>query len=540
MKRNLFLSALAGMLAVTLLAGCGGGEINQAESEEELEKLKTSGYPIQTETRLKVWAYRGGGAIGPHSDPLTYPSLTNYEEKLGVKFDWTFPTAGQEKQQFNLLLAAGDLPDLVGWYWTTDMPGGAERAISDGYISSLNDYMDDYAPNFKAYLEKNEQAARDLRTNNGNYYYVPSYANDQTAGTVSAGYIFRQDWLKELGLEKPETIAEWEEVLRAFRDKKGAEAPLTLNTAYLSRGLTSAFDMKLGWYTDGEGHAKYGYAEPEYKAFLETMHRWYEEGLIDRNLATIDAKGIDAKMLNGKSGASFGWNGANLGKWLQAGQELDPAYDLTAVRFPVANKGDIPKFGTKDAMVYMAGYAISGKSAHKALAMKVLDFGFSEEGSTFLQFGEEGKTYTVEDGKMKYTDLIAKNPDGLSQTEAISYYIRNTENYPLYKQHTYKAPSGVEFIQETKYNYTQQEEALEIWGMNQAPKFDMPTLAPSDTSYGRLSTDIASYAEEMMLKFITGEEPLSNWDTYLQTLSSRGYDQLKEIMQKEYDLYLKR
>lgn len=540
MKRKLFLSTLAGMLALTLLAGCGGGGTNQAESEEELAKLKASSYPIETDATLKIWSYRGGAAIGPYSDPLTYPSLKNYEEKLGVKFEWTFPTAGQEKQQFNLLLAAGDLPDLVGWYWTTDMPGGAERAIADGYIASLNDYMDDYAPDFKAYLQSNEQAARDLRTNEGNYYYVPSYVTDAAAGSVSAGYIFRQDWLNDLGLEKPETIAEWENVLRAFRDQKGAEAPLTLNTGYLGRGLTSAFDMKLGWYTDGEGHAKYGYAEPEYKNFLETMHRWYEEGLIDRNLATIDAKGMDAKMLNGKSGASFGWNGANLGKWLKAGKELDANYDLTAVRFPVANKGDVPKFGTKDAMVYMAGYAISGKSAHKALAMKVLNYGFTEEGSAFLKYGEEGKTYNVVDGKMEWTDLIKKNPDGLSQTEATNYYVRNTENFPVYTRQTFKAPSGKEFVEEKKYDYTQQKDALEIWGVNQAPKFDMPTLSPTDSSYGRLSTDISSYAEEMMLKFITGEEPLSNWDTYLQTLSSRGYDQLKEIMQKEYDAYLKR
>ena len=162
MKRKVFSAVVASMLAVSLLAGCGGQ--TQTEGQEDLDKLKTSGYPIETDTTLKIWSYRGGTAIGPYSDPLTYPSLTNYEEQLGVHFDWTFPTGGQETQQFNLLLASGDLPDLVGWYWTTDMPGGAERAIRDGYICSLNDYMDDYAPDFKAYLEANDQAARDLRS----------------------------------------------------------------------------------------------------------------------------------------------------------------------------------------------------------------------------------------------------------------------------------------------------------------------------------------------------------------------------------------
>ena len=106
MKRKVFSAVVASMLAVSLLAGCGGQ--TQTEGQEDLDKLKTSGYPIETDTTLKIWSYRGGTAIGPYSDPLTYPSLTNYEEQLGVHFDWTYPTGGQETQQFNLLLASGD------------------------------------------------------------------------------------------------------------------------------------------------------------------------------------------------------------------------------------------------------------------------------------------------------------------------------------------------------------------------------------------------------------------------------------------------
>ncbi|MEG1442054.1 MAG: hypothetical protein RSC29_05270, partial [Oscillospiraceae bacterium] len=85
-----------------------------------LEALKTASYPLKTDTTLKMWSYRGGAAIGKFSEPAKYPSWENWSKKVGVKFEYVFPTAGQEKQQFNLLLASGDLPDLVGWYWTTD------------------------------------------------------------------------------------------------------------------------------------------------------------------------------------------------------------------------------------------------------------------------------------------------------------------------------------------------------------------------------------------------------------------------------------
>ena len=533
---------LAAVVALGTFEGCGQSG-NGTISEDNLDELKTCGYPIDTNTKLTAWSYRGGGAIGPYSNPLEYPSLTNYMEEVGVEIEWTFATAGQEKQQFNLLLSSGDLPDLIGWYWTTDTPGGVESAIRENYIANMDNLVDDYAPNFKQFLDANPDIVRDFKTDEGHLYYVPSYVSSQSGGTPSAGYIFRQDWLDELGLPLPETIDDWTNTLRQFRDKKGCEAPLTTqaSASSLGRGLAGAFGMTLGWYHDGNGNVKFGYAEPEYKKFIETMNMWYNEGLIDQNLATIDQKGMDAKMLNGKSGASFGWLTGGLGRWLDAGKELDPDYDLVGVKFPVLNKGDMPRFTSKDAQVYMAGYAISGKSAHKELAMKVLDFGFSEAGKVFLQYGTEDETYVIQDGMLEYTDLITNNPDGLSQAEAGQYYIRNMENIPVLKdEESYVTPSGKAFQVNKQYNYQQQRDAYERWGITEAPQYNLPLLAPADEDYGKLNADINSFVEEMNLKFITGAEPLSNYDKFLNDLNERGLPRLKEIMQNAYDRYLQR
>ncbi len=206
------------------------------------------------------------------------------------------------------------------------------------------------------------------------------------------------------------------------------------------------------------------------------------------------------------------------------------------------NKGDTPKFGTKDAMVYMAGYAVSASSKNKELAIKVLDYGFTEEGRTMLEFGIEGDTYTVENGEIQYNDAIQNGNGDLSAAEAKSYYVRNTENIPMYRSSTkpYLTPSGQSATYTKKNEYPQQDEALEIWGVNLAPKYNIPSLAPQDENYGKLSTDISAYAEEMMLKFITGEEPLSNFDSYLAEMNTRGYEQLHQIMQNAYTAYLNR
>ena len=49
---------------------------------------------------------------------------------------------------------------------------------------------------------------------------------------------------------------------------------------------------------------------------------------------------------------------------------------------------------------------------------------------------------------------------------------------------------------------------------------------------------VDTYANEMMLKFITGAESLDYFDTYLQELSARGLDRAIAITQTALDRYL--
>ena len=49
---------------------------------------------------------------------------------------------------------------------------------------------------------------------------------------------------------------------------------------------------------------------------------------------------------------------------------------------------------------------------------------------------------------------------------------------------------------------------------------------------------VNTYANEMMLKFITGAESLDYYDTYLQELTARGLDRAVEITQTALDRYL--
>ncbi|QGQ99009.1 hypothetical protein EHS13_31105 [Paenibacillus psychroresistens] len=91
-------------------------------------------------------------------------------------------------------------------------------------------------------------------------------------------------------------------------------------------------------------------------------------------------------------------------------KEKDPKYNLVGVPYPVLNKGDTPKFGQKDFSAPQGGnFAISPKSKNPELAVQLLDYGYSEEGKKFFNFGAEGVGHTMVGDYPTYTDTIKSN-----------------------------------------------------------------------------------------------------------------------------------
>jgi putative aldouronate transport system substrate-binding protein len=56
--------------------------------------------------------------------------------------------------------------------------------------------------------------------------------------------------------------------------------------------------------------------------------------------------------------------------------------------------------------------------------------------------------------------------------------------------------------------------------------------------YTRIMSEISTYADEMILKFITGAEDLSRFDAYTATINGMGLPELLRSEQGAYDRYL--
>ena len=53
-----------------------------------------------------------------------------------------------------------------------------------------------------------------------------------------------------------------------------------------------------------------------------------------------------------------------------------------------------------------------------------------------------------------------------------------------------------------------------------------------------IMTPICTYIDEMVLKFITGAEPLSNFENFRSTIMSMGIEEALELEQNGYDNYI--
>ena len=522
-KTNLF---LAGALAASLmLTACGSKKETIQTSKSDL-----SGYPIKTDTQLTYWSAITGNVSASTSNLGETPFAKELAEKTGVKVKYIHPPLGQENEQFSLLVASNELPDMIQWDWLTAL-GGPDASIGDKVIVKLNDYFSKYAPNLTKVLADNKDFDKMVKSDNGDYYVFPFLKGDEMLLTTS-GMIVRQDWLDDLGLDAPKTVDDWENVLTAFRDKKGAVAPLTVKGVEYEV-LFRLLNTHIEFYREN-GKVVYGPLMPEYKQAVIKLKEWFDKGLLDKNFASVDNTILSANMLNGKSGATFGTGGGCLGKWLQTAQSTGSKVDLAGIPMYAAD-GKSPSHFMYASLPYSPWGSVAVSTACKdiPLAVKYLDYGYGEEGYMLNNFGIEGKSYNMVDGYPTFTRDITNNPDGLTMSQAMSRYVRSCDSGPFVQ--------AKEYI-EQYYSMPQQKKALESWtfGTDETLSTQMPQItmtADESDEFSTLYAEIKKVRDTMTTSFITGVVSIDKYDEFIQKLHQLNVDKAIELEQSALDRY---
>ncbi len=493
-------------------------------------KFDLSSYPIKTNLELTMWMELPSSTSAVCSNFGETQFAQEWAKRTGVKINFVHPALGQESEAFGLMVASDDMTDIIKYDWTLAL-GGPSTTIADNVIIPLNDLIKNYAPNLKKFLESREDIAKEIMTDNGQYYMFPFIRNDKSL-LVSQGFIIRRDWLEECGLKMPEVVEELEQALSKFRSVKGAKAPLSITKTNIG-ALFKLFSANHNFYIDNDV-VKYGPCEPEFKIALEKLNKWFDEGLLDKNFVSADQALVNSNILNGNTGLSYGSGGGQLGQWIDSANSSGINLDIVGMPGMAETKGGMPRFTNANSTVATNGStAISTSCKYPELAAKVLDYGYSEEGSMFFNFGTEGVSYNMVDGYPKYTDTIMNNSEKLSVTQAMGQYILGHSNGPFIQDKRYI---------EQYYSKPQQKEALKRWefGVDESASKRVPILlytTEEAEERSRLLTDIEKYRDEMIAAVISGFVSLNNYDKYLEKLNSLGVQRLIKITQDAYDRY---
>lgn len=351
------------------------------------------------------------------------------------------------------------------------------------------------------------------------------------------GPVIRRGWREDAGLDIPVTMQDWHDLLVSFRDHYSIGEPLSFSSTGFdwSQCFNGAYGVYLSgqnFYIQQDGKVIPSIATDGMRQYLETMSAWYAEGLIDTDFASpTDGNGLVATNETGVNASLLFTMAGDFYEVLGA----DEGFYFEIVPFPVAEIG-------AERHVYMKGVnanslahsstCIAVSCAAPEAAIRMLDWCYTEEGSTVMEYGLEGVTFNYdENGHRLQTKLIHDNPE-MSMSNAQDRYLTNN-NFGI-------------FFYEREYDVLDESKTahIEVWGTKGDWNIDGTLSYTTEELEERtaLLSDITTYISEFTVKVISGITELTDasWSEYLDTLDAYSLDRITEITQTAYDRYQNR
>lgn len=547
MKMKKVLSVLLSTVCVlSLLAGCGN-QSNNAESsvnstastqqaqtqtsEVQEEKIEVT-YPLKLdeEVTITIGMVEAPGTTAYVKDMTESRFGKEWMERTGVNIE---VVQVANEQAMNLLIASGDLPDII-MFGFNQYDGGIDKAVADGVVVPITDYLE-YCPDYVEVINSTENILKGVTLDSGE---IPGFAfirgDDQLL--CSAGLIARTDWLQDWGKELPETPDEMYDLLKYIKEEKGATIPFSMDAWYLlfsiQQGMmTSAFGMPRGDFYVEDGQVHYGLAEKELKDVLAWFKKLYDDGLFDPNFASADANTVRANIMNGVTGVCVDTAGSGLGSIMRTMEQTDENFMVEGFGPLVAKRGDTPMSTHYDNCVTDTWNVITPACENIEVAVQLMNYMYTRDGQILWDFGIEGLSFEyAEDGSIQ----TLKVPEDASPADKCS------AGGSFYYTASLQTKDSLAGLKKTKGSY----EAVCQWSDTDAAKHHLPSLSlPADqvVEAANIMTDIETFAGEMVVRYISGLADLDKFETeYLAVIESMGINDVIEWKQAAYEKYLAR
>lgn len=489
---------------------------SQSETEAVTEPLLPIVDPGSVTLR-----YAGAESLyAPVSLASNLPVWEEIENRTGVKIEWEVVPSGQYDTTMQVRLAAArDIPDIF------QVPGDILKYSSEGLLLEISGLIEEYAPSITKLWERLPIAKMAQITPDGDIYSI-CLITEGAAEFVLRTPLIRKDFLENFNLEIPKTLDDWYDVLKAFKEN-GVEVPLTDWQGGGYWNFRQAFGLytsysEYGMFVDKDGKVAYPYITPQYKEFVTYMNKLYKDGLMDKEVYQPDLNAANSMVTKNMVGAvSFNNNLDTYWNNLLEQSGIEGEYIF--IEQPTGYDGSAPSY-VKQALA-RAKYSISASTKHQEVAVRWLDFLFSDEGTILQNFGIEGKSFEMVDNKPVLSEWVTNNQEGLdiiSSLRSLGAYQQTPrlDSVDLTLQMT--NPAIVEFSQSIKQNVRDPFPSI------------ISTTEESDIIVQAMG-DIHTYAQEMEMQFIIGTRNINEFDAFVTTIKGMGIDDVLAIKQAQYD-----
>ena len=534
---------LASMMAAGVLSGCGAkvkvsatkaNDKKEEGSQTEASKAEgngftdySKGFPENVTIKIPVYD-RGFEGWDPANNYYTRWIQKEFGDKYNVTVQYVAINRQNEIADYMQMIAAGNAPDIIYHY---DMPQ-AVNYNSEGAMQELNlEEMKYYAPDYFKKTEKNISTYGNLDGKNTFFFAErnPIYYNWVT--------LIRQDWLDQVGKEKPTTREELQEAAKAWKEAglgKLGDQIINKSYTYEYPFIGSTPDKKdLNLYLDLNVAPLTWSATKDY---LKVRNQEFNDGILDPEfyLNTDDAA-WKADFVAGNVGTYSFYITSNTDV-INSLKANDPKAEVSVIS-PTAGvpKGSHAYYYKYPPYGMIMGINSKTDEKQRAAVYMFLNWMSQPDNLFFLQYGVEGANYTMDSDGIAEPVKDFKGESKLSNNNNKDYWCLVTEmadygdeEKNLKANIRTLAPAGYEDLVKQSYDYTKE---VEQYGLIS------PIFTKSIESTGEYAADLTAMWQEFYVDMITckPEELDAKYEKYCKEYLDNGYQEILDEKQKLID-----
>lgn len=493
-----------------------------ADTNTENSNTNKTGFPIvKKQETISVMTQH----LSTNGDYKNTQFTKEYEEMTNMKIDWQLAPENAIRSKVTLALQAGTLPDII--FCTLDDADMLRYSKEGNFVEITKDLLKEWAPNIYATYNENPEAWEKTVASDGKMWTIAGFSKDWN---YAQHYLWvRTTWLKNLGLEKPKTMEDFYNMLKAFKNSdpngNGTQDEIPFATwhhggfIFNPWGFTNAIDVST------KGKVTNMYTTKNMKDAVTYWAKIYKEDLVDKK--TIDnytggsMTPLKTLIKQGKVGSFF------LG-FPEEDTSLLKEYEI--IPYPTSgDNGDFPTVGISVNPVTDKGrILITKKCKNVTAALRWLDYLYTDEGYMLRTNGSEGGYYK-KTSATTYELTGAEKPDNAGP----SWTLRGKDYLSKYVI-TNASESDKSYI--TAQRKIQDNWCAETLKTNNQKFLPETWKNQSEINAENLYSSYWNEVKGMWWSFVQGKKNMgADWTTLINDMNTKGVNKYIAELQKYYD-----